>query len=60
MNCQLVNRLVLIRPVLTLKSDCVMEKLELYIQIAKVMMMAIFLTVFLALVLLGKLTITIG
>lgn len=37
-----------------------MEKLELYIQIAKVMMMAIFLTVFLALVLLGKLTITIG
>ena len=37
-----------------------MEKLELYIQVAKIMMMAIFLIIFLALVLLGKLTITIG
>jgi len=37
-----------------------MEKLELYIQIAKVMMMALFLIIFLALVLHGKLTITIG
>lgn len=36
-----------------------MERLELYIQIAKVVMMAVFLTVFLAIVLLGKLTITI-
>ena len=37
-----------------------MEKLELYLQIAKVVMMAIFLTIFLAIILLGKLTITIG
>jgi hypothetical protein len=36
-----------------------MERLELYIQIAKVVMMAVFLTVFLAVILLGKLTITI-
>jgi hypothetical protein len=36
-----------------------MERLELYIQIAKVVMMAIFLAVFLAIILLGKLTITI-
>ncbi len=36
-----------------------MEKLELYIQIAKVVMMAIFLIVFLAIVLLGKMTIII-
>jgi hypothetical protein len=36
-----------------------MEKLELYIQIAKVAMMAIFLIVFLAIIFLGKLTITI-
>jgi len=36
-----------------------MEKIELYIQIAKIVMMAIFLTVFLAIVLLGKMTIII-
>ena len=36
-----------------------MEKIELYIQIAKIVMMAIFLTVFLAVVLLGKMTIII-
>ena len=36
-----------------------MEKLELYIQIAKIVMMAIFLTAFLAVILLGKMTITI-
>ena len=36
-----------------------MEKIELYIQIAKVVMMAIFLTVFLAVVLSGKMTIII-
>jgi hypothetical protein len=36
-----------------------MERLELYIQIAKVVMMAVFLIVFLTVILLGKLTITI-
>jgi len=36
-----------------------MEKLELYIQIAKIVMMAIFLIAFLAVILLGKMTITI-
>jgi len=36
-----------------------MEKLELYIQIAKIVMMAIFLIVFLTIIFLGKLTITI-
>jgi len=36
-----------------------MEKTELYIQIAKIVMMAIFLAVFLAVILLGKMTITI-
>lgn len=36
-----------------------MEKLELYIQLVKVAMMAIFLFVFLILIMLGRLTITI-
>jgi len=36
-----------------------MERLELYIQIAKVAMMAIFLITFLTIILLGKVTITI-
>jgi len=36
-----------------------MERLELYIQIAKVAMMAIFLIAFLTIILLGKVTITV-
>jgi hypothetical protein len=36
-----------------------LEKLELYLQVAKVLMMAVFLVIFLALILLGRLTITI-
>jgi hypothetical protein len=37
-----------------------MEKTELYLQLAKVAMMAIFLGIFIGLLLLGKVTITIG
>jgi hypothetical protein len=36
------------------------EKTELYLQLAKIGMMAIFLALFIGLLLLGKLTITIG
>jgi hypothetical protein len=36
------------------------EKTELYLQLAKIAMMAIFLALFIGLLLLGKLTITIG
>jgi hypothetical protein len=37
-----------------------MEKTELYLQLVKVAMMAIFLGIFIGLLLLGKVTITIG
>lgn len=37
-----------------------LEKLELYIQLAKIIMMAIFLAIFIAVLLLGKLRITIA
>ena len=36
-----------------------MEKLELYIQLAKILMMATFLLTFIILILLGRLTITV-
>jgi len=36
-----------------------LEKLELYLQLAKIMMMALFLVVFIALIYLGRLTITV-
>jgi hypothetical protein len=37
-----------------------LEKLELYLQLAKIIMMAVFLAIFIAVLLSGKLTITIG
>ena len=37
-----------------------MENSELYLQLAKILMMAIFLALFIGLLLLGKVTITIG
>jgi len=36
-----------------------LEKLELYLQLAKIMMMALFLVVLIALIYLGRLTITV-